>query len=303
MTGRIAVLSVSSLWVFFLLCTSPVTAQPSLEFSSSETRSDEDQPAFLRKPIVYLEVLASTWKPRGRISFGIAPLLRTKLVAAGYTVTQDPAKPHDAALTVRYREERGRQISLALYGTDIHCTMTIADTGDSRTAQFVIHESPEYTGLISAPYVEVMDSFQTNPYFHYLGAVIQGWLGAHQEPDASLIQALDHDLFPVGIPEPTPLDTLVSPSETFPDLEEHYAPVARNRAIDQLGRSRDSRALELLLRLTTHPDRLVRLHAVQALSGYTGMSTKTALLRVVETDEDRAVRESARTVLSRLVLH
>jgi hypothetical protein len=297
MPWRIGLLSISFL---LFCCWLPVQAQFSPEFSSLEAQSEEDQPALLRKPIIYLEVLASTWKPRGRISFGIVPLLRTKLNAAGYQVTQDSSTHHDATLTVRYREERGRQISLALHGTDIRCTMTLSYAGDPRTVQFAIHESPEYAGLISAPYIEVMDSFQTNPYFYYLGAVIQGWIGAQQEPLGSLIQALERDLYPVAVREATPFDTLVSPAETFDDLDEHFAPAARNRTIEELGRARDRRALDLLLRLTTHPDRFVRVYALRALEGYDRASTTSAVARAADTDEDGLVRETARSLLEQL---
>ncbi|MFO0730864.1 MAG: hypothetical protein U0361_07705 [Nitrospiraceae bacterium] len=46
--------------------------------------------------------------------------------------------------------------------------------GETNSSQVTIEELPEYGALISAPYVEVMESLQINPYFYYLASVLQG---------------------------------------------------------------------------------------------------------------------------------
>ena len=84
-------------------------------------------PAVGAEPVVYLDVQASTWRSRGRISFGIEPILRMKLTSAGFTVTQDPGQPSDLTVRVEYREERGERIAVNLYGTDITAARQVAD--------------------------------------------------------------------------------------------------------------------------------------------------------------------------------
>jgi len=296
----LASFAVNSRWWFLPLLFfvfSPLSGKAADQDAVSEPA---DPPPVFARPMVYLDLVASTWKPRGRSSLGIVPLIRNKLDAAGYRVTQDASAPRDATLTVRYREERGKRISTSLYGTHLFCTVTFARSGDSNNVQLAIEERPQYRDLISAPYVEVMESFQTNPYFYYLGPVIQGWMSTNQEPTASLIDALDRDLYPVGVPEPTPMDTLLSPSETFADLNEYYAPEARARTIQEVGRLRDSRGLDLLLRLTTHEDRLVRAEALRALEGFDRSVVRPAVLHAADSDADHTVRETARAMLERL---
>src|SRR5690348_8191246 len=140
--------------------------------------------------VLYLDLDASTWRPRGRISFGIAPTLRLKLVSAGLRVTQDPATPHDATLKVVYREERGKQISVNSFGTDITCLVRLDDP-QAEPLSLVIHESPSYTDLVNAPYVEVLEKLQANPYFYFLGAIVRERMQTRVDTTGALIRALD----------------------------------------------------------------------------------------------------------------
>jgi HEAT repeats len=251
------------------------------------------EPAAAAEPVVYLDVQASTWRPRGRISFGIEPVLRMKLVSAGFGVTQDPGSRHDLIIRVEYREDRGEPIAVNLYGTDITCRILL-DRPQPDQAQFIsIHESPSYTDLVNAPYVEVVEKLETNPYFYFLGHIVRGW---HEKMDTTgaLIQALDRQFNEeLHRPPATPMDTLVSPAETFPDLEAHFAPTARENTVDELGRLGDTRAIELLERLMTEADRSTRLRAVVAMGQFDAPSVLPALSRVVETDSDKVVRTAA----------
>jgi hypothetical protein len=253
------------------------------------------------EPVVYLDVQASTWRSRGRISFGIEPVLRMKLTSAGFTVTQDPEQPRDLTVRVEYREERGERIAVNLYGTDIICRIHFDRLEPARVQQSIsIRETPSYSELISAPYVEVVEKLETNPYFFFLGHIVRGW---HQDLDTTgaLIQALERQFneelhrLPVS-----PMATLVSPAETFPDPEDHFKPSAQVNSVDELGRLKDTRALELLERLMRQADRNTRLHAVFAMEHFSTPTVGPALTRVVETDSDSRVREAASTVLSRL---
>jgi hypothetical protein len=110
-----------------------------------------------------------------QISFGIAPSLRMKLSSSGFAVTEDPDRLHDLMLTVQHREERGKRISANLYGTDITCLIRLASGQGEPLESMTIHESPSYRDLATAPYVEVVEQLQTNPYFYFIGEMVRGW--------------------------------------------------------------------------------------------------------------------------------
>jgi len=248
--------------------------------------------------MLYLNLDASTWRPRGRISFGIAPTLRMKLTSAGLRVTEDPAAPHHATLNVEYREQRGKQISINLFGTEIMCLVRLDDPQNKETLSLLIHESPSYSDLVNAPYVEVIDKLQVNPYFYFLGEIVRERMYTHVDTIGALIRALDRQFDRELHPQPvTPLDTLVSPAETFPDLDVHFSAAAQQNTVDELGRLKDSRAVDLLERLTSHANRLTRLRAVVALGQFDEPSIAPVMKRVAQADNDAAVRDAAANVL------
>jgi HEAT repeats len=265
---------------------------------------DHHQAMAAGEPVIYLDLDASTWRPRGRISFGIAPTLRLKLASAGLGVTEDPATPHDATLKVEYREHRGKQISINLFGTDVTCLVRLDDPQDEETLSLVIHESPSYTDLVNAPYVEVVEKLQANPYFYFLGEIVRERMQTHVDTTGALILALDrqfdHELHPQPV---TPLDTLASPGETFQDLDVLFSAAAQQNTVEELGRLKDSRAVDLLKRLTSHANRLTRLRAVVALGEFDDPSIAPVMTRVAQADRDAAVRDAAANVLTKHSAH
>ena len=253
--------------------------------------------------MLYLDLDVSTWRPRGRISFGIAPTLRLKLASAGLGVTQDPVTPHDATLKVEYREERGKQISVNSFGTDITCLVRLDGPQDEQTP-LVIHESPSYTDLVNAPYVEVVEKLQANPYFYFLGDIVRERMQTNVDTTGALILALDRQFDRELHPQPvTPLDTLASPGETFPDLDALFSAAAQQNTVEELGRLKDSRAVDLLERLTSHANRLTRLRAVVALGQFDDPSIAPVMSRVAQADSDAAVRDAAANMLTKHSAH
>ncbi len=272
----------------------------SLSAAGQDTPSHPTAAEFGRDPVMYLDVQTSTWRPRGRVSFGIIPSLRMKLTSAGFVVTQDPETSHDLTLRVEYREERGQQISLNLFGTEITCVMHLDHPRQGRLLSTKIHESPMYAELVTAPYVEVVEKFQANPYFYFLGDLIRGRVDAHLDTTSALIQALDRHVDRERHPRiATPFDTLESPAETFPDLDLHFAASAQENAVEELGRLKDSRAIDLLKTLMFHSDPRTRLRAVLALGEFDTPALAPAMTRVVRADSDADVRDAAKAVLTR----
>jgi hypothetical protein len=223
-----------------------------------------------------------------------------KLSSAGFAVTQDPEHPHDLALTVEYREERGKPVSINLSGTEITSVIFLDLPQQGRLLYTKIHESPSYAELVTAPYVEVVEKFQTNPYFYFLGDLIRGRIDAHLDITGALIQAVGRHFERERHPRiATPFDTLESPAETFPDLDLHFAASAQENAVEELGRLKDTRAIELLKTLMFHSDPRTRLRAVLALGELDAPSLAPAMTRVVRADSDADVRDAAAAVLTR----
>jgi HEAT repeat protein len=272
----------------------------SLSATAQDTPGDPTATRFGGGQVIYLDVHAGTWRPRGRISFGIIPSLRMKLTSAGLGVTQDPERPHDLTLTVDYREERGKQLSINLYGTEITCVIVLDHVQQGRLLSTKIHEAPAYAELVTAPYVEVVEKFQANPYFYFLGDLIRGRIDDQLDITGALIQAVDRHFDRERRPRiATPLDTLESPAETFPDFDLHFAASAQENAIEELGRLKDSRAIELLKSLMFHSEPRTRLRAVRALGEFDAPSLAPAMTRVVRADSDANVRDAAAAVLTR----
>jgi HEAT repeat protein len=282
----------------FFLCIGLAAA--SLSFADQDTPGNPTGTGLGRATTIYLDVHASTWRPRGRVSFGIIPSLRMKVNSAGYAVTEDPQAPHDLTLTVEYREERGEPISINLSGTEITCVMILEHPRQGRLFTIKFHVAPRYAELVSAPYVEVVERLQANPYFYFLGDLIRGRLDEHLHPAGALVQAVDRQFAREQQPrKETPLDTLESPAETFPDLDLYFAESARENAIEELGRLKDPRAIDLLERLMFHPDPRTRLRAVHALGEFDSLSIPPAMTRVVQSDSDAGVRDAAADALMR----
>jgi HEAT repeat protein len=212
--------------------------------------------------------------------------------------------PHRLTLPSRLREERGKPISFNLFGTDISCLIILHPVAKSRAPAVHIHESPSYSDLVNAPYVEVVEKLQANPYFYPIGDIVQGWTHANLDTTGVLIEALDRQVDRELHPRPvTALDTLELPAETFPDLDAHFAAAAQQNTVEELGRLKDPRAIGLLERLLFHPDRQTRIHAVLALGQFDAPSIPPIMTRVAEADSDKTVRDTAASVLNKFSTH
>jgi HEAT repeat protein len=123
---------------------------------------------------------------------------------------------------------------------------------------------------------------------------------SHVDTTGALIRALDRQFDRELHPRPvTSLDTLVSPGETFPDLDVLFAAAAQQNTIDELGSLKYSRAVNVLERLTSHTNRMTRLRAVVALGRFDDPSIGPVITRIAQTDSDAAVRDAAANVLAK----
>ena len=100
----------------------------------------------------------------------------------------------------------------------------------------------------------------------------------------------------------TELDTLLSPAETFPDLDLHFSDLAQENTVEELGRLKDVRALDVLEQLLSHSDRRTRLRAVLAIGEFDAPSVESTMVRVARADVDAEVRDAASAVLAKRVI-
>jgi hypothetical protein len=248
-----------------------------------------------------LETTASTWRARGRVSFPVAAAIRTRLAHAGVQVAP-PADPEaqtvpvspGLTLKVDYREARGQQVSLDIYGTEVTCTIVLMHAEDGTLLHLTITEAPSYGSLSTLPYVDVIHRLETHPYFYFLGYLVQGAIGG-RTPAASLLTAVMRQVEgspPAGTdPSPDALDVL-------PTFGPHYELEALGRAIEELARLKEPGTVPVITTLLVHPDWRIRIRAVLALETL-GVKDSPALMEVAQRDRDHEVRQAAQRVLSR----
>ncbi len=249
---------------------------------------------------IYIDVAFSTWMPRGKTLADVAPLLRTSLASAGFTVVRNSADSHDLTLEVDYREERGKQYKFDMYGTDITCGIRLEHPELGSLLDMTIRESSAHHESGTPPYLETLERFQTNPYFYFLGDFVKARVTSHLDRTGVLLQSLQRlmenehrrsDLHALdqghGMLEMLQGETL-------------YPQLVRENTILELGRLKDSQAVPLLTTLLGHSNRRVRLLSVQALGEIQAGEARPAIERVVQQDRDREVRQAAAEALAGL---
>jgi hypothetical protein len=194
-------------------------------------------------------------------------------------------------LHVVYREEQGRQSRIDLYGTEIVCRMTLDHATQGHLFDLLIRESSTYQDLDTGPYVEVLHSLETNPYFYFFGDLVKGRVSDGLDTTGALVQGLQRFV------SHEPVEAPPNPADTLPDATILYARQARDRAIQELARLGDSRALPVLTKLLWHRNAQVRLSSVQALGHIRSPQARPAIELVARQDADRDVREAAAAVL------
>jgi hypothetical protein len=255
-----------------------------------------------QEPAIRIQTSTWTWRARGRVSFALEPVIRRKLTDAGLQVVQDGEGTDALRLIVDYREERGRQVTLDIYGTEVTCRLSLEHPQRGRLLSLTITESPGYETLSTLPYVDVIQRLETNPYFFFLGEIIRG-SNRGMDAASSLVQGLaEHAARDAGLANSPDSEA----ASTLPSFEPQYRTRAMERAVEELARLNEARARPLLVQLLSHPDWRVRLRAVLALDSLRDAGgvgdlgeAMVALREVAQHDGHADVREAARRMLSR----
>lgn len=279
-----------------VLSFSLLVAPPSIQADEQVPSGAQSQLASL--PNVYLQVASSTWRSRGRVSFALAPSLKMKLESAGFAVVENRTDPHELTLKVEYREERGRQFRIDLYGTDITCAITLEHEQQGQLVQVTIRESPTYADRDTGPYIEVLHRFETNPYYYFLGDIVKGRVVSRLDVNGSLVRGLERLVETESRLTSADAEAASNPGNTLPASDVLLARQALDNAILEVGRLRDARAIPVLTKLLAHQDRQIRLSSVAAHGAIRSAASRPTLARVAQYDRDKEVRAAAAAVLA-----
>jgi hypothetical protein len=252
--------------------------------------------------VIRIETTTATWRARQRVSFPLKAAVRQRLIAAGLQVNmggETASEQHDeAVLTVDYREERGQQVTLDIYGTEVTAQIVLEHPQRGRLLALSIKESPSYGPLSTLPYIDVIQQFETNPSIYFLGDLVRGALEG-QEPAAALLAAVTRHA-DLDAARPTRSQAYPEASESLPSFEPQYEQRAISRAIQDLTRLKQQGAAKLFTKLLTHPDWHIRLQAVLALEGMGAVESPSVLAELARHDPESEVREAARQTLDQL---
>jgi hypothetical protein len=242
---------------------------------------------------VYIDLTFSTWHPRGRTLSQIGPALKIKLSNAGFTVVPKESDPHDLTLKVRYREERGQQYKFDTYGTEITCDIKLEHVSAGLLLDLTIRETSGAYDSGTPPYLEVLERFDTNPYFYFLGEIVSARTRSRSDVTQALIQSLQRML-----QAETPKTEQLQDAHGFLPGESLYPTLVRENTIRELGRLRDDRAAPVLIALLGHTSRQTRLDSIEALRPLRNSAeVRSALERMATGDRDPEIRKAAASAL------
>ena len=250
---------------------------------------------------IYVDVQASTWKTRGRLLWDAPADIRAKLIAVGFEIVREKTQPHALTLTGSYDETRGRQFGINRYGTVLLGTFRIEHHEKGPLFEITIQERAALTPLGTLPYLDSLHNFLTNPYYHYLGEIIDGQVHRSQDAHRVFLKELRakvaRDVAPRVSDNP---DWIPEGIHSMQQAHTLYEPVAARRTIGEFVQARDDSIVDLLPDLLNHPDVYVKVRSVQAFGDF-GVMEALPLLRDLEKNaQEIEVRNAASATIARL---
>ena len=250
---------------------------------------------------IYVDVQASTWKTRGRLLWDAPADIRTKLIAVGFEIVREKTQPHALTLTGTYDETRGRQFGINQYGTVLSGTFRIEHHEKGPLFEITIQEKAELTPSGTLPYLDSLHNFLTNPYYHYLGEIVDGQVHRSQDAHRVFLEELRAHVTQDAAPEAS--DTSEWMPEGIHSMQQAhtiYEPVAARRTIGEFVQAKDDRIVDILPDLLNHPDVYVKVRSVRAFGDF-GVLEALPLLRDLEKNgKEIEVRNAASATIARL---
>ena len=258
-------------------------------------------------PSVYVDVVAETWKTRGRLLYDIEGSVLRKLASAGFHFVRDQEDRHELTLVVHYREERGEQYDINAFGTVIHGRFSLDSPQSEFSWQFTISETSNNSISGPPPYLDALQKFESNPYYFFLGDILRGHVQQNLEPKRGLLFALERMMTMEGSLIKTDRigssDFLHPPEpHAMPVSQDLYATTAVLRALEKYVDSGDRSIIPILFRLIHHQESEVRIAAIEALGTLYVKESRADLLEVSQQDLDPEVRQVAKAIYENLNL-
>ncbi len=250
---------------------------------------------------IYVDVQAATWKTRGRFLWDAPADIRAKLIAVGFEIVREKTQPHALTLTGSYEETRGRQFGINRYGTVLTGTFRIEHHEKGPLFEITIQERAELTSSGTLPYLDSLHNFLTNPYYHFLGEIVDGQIHRNQDAHRVFLKGLRAKIVQEAVPEVSEnSDWLPEGIHSMQQAHTLYEPVAARRTIGEFVQAKDNRIVGILPDLLNHPDVYVKVRSVRAFGDF-GVLEALPLLRDLEKNaKEVEVRNAASATIARL---
>ncbi len=245
-------------------------------------------------PRISVIVETTTWKTRGRVLYDVEGTIRKKLSGAGFRTGFQDLPSTNFELSVTYRERRGPQYGVGLWGTTIHATFEFRGETLKEPYNWEVVETS--TNLVSGtpPYLDALMKFETQSFYYFLGPMLQELMAERISLDEALQRAVLH----VGVGAyPLAHEKKMTQNDYQDQYMESsqsvFQDVAFQRAIDELLKKpgRGEELVPLAWRILDSFNSHLRVRAVE-IFGRTGQSPST-LRKLMTDDPHPAVREAA----------
>ena len=250
---------------------------------------------------IYVDVQATSWKPRGRLLWDAPADIRAKLIAVGFEIVREKNQPHALTLTGSYEETRGRQFGINRYGTVLTGTFRIEHHEKGPLLEITIQERAELTPSGTLPYLDSLHNFLTNPYYHFLGEIVDGQIHRNQDAHRVFLKELYAKVAHEAVPEASEnSDWLPEGIHSMQQAHTLYEPVAARRTIEEFVRANDDRIVGILPDLLNHPDVYVKVRSIEAFGDFSVTEALPLLRGLEENAKEVEVRYAASATISRL---
>ena len=250
---------------------------------------------------IYVDVRATTWKTRGRLLWDAPADIRAKLIAVGFEIVREKNQPHALILTGSYEETRGRQFGVNRYGTVLTGTFRIEHHEKGPLFEITLQEKATLTPSGTLPYLDSLHNFLTNPYYHFLGEIVDGQIHRNQDAHRVFLKELRAKVAHEAVPEVSDnSDWLPEGIHSMQQAHTLYEPVAARRTIGEFVQAEDRSIVTLLPDLLNHPDVYVKVRSIKAFGDF-GVTEALPLLRDLEKNaKEIEVRNAASATIARL---
>lgn len=284
-------------WVFMVCLFVPSRVQANVKYFTDP----EVFPTVRTANTIYVEVRTSTWKRRGRLLWDPQADVRAKLTAAGFEIVRQKTAPHSLALVGVYQETKGRSFGVNRYGTVMLGTFRIEHHSKGPLFEIAIQEKATLTPSGTLPYLDTLHNFLTNPYYHFLGEIIDGQIHRNHDAHTVFLQELHAKVARDAAPRVSDNPNWI-PEGIHSMQQAHtlYEPLAARRAIVEFVRTGDDAIVDILPDLLRHPDVYVRVRSVEAFGDF-GVTEALPLLKDLEQNAEQIeVRNAASATIARL---